>query len=346
MQLDAITQQSDALAQSINQTKAESLATSSTQFGQATSGSLVQFNSVYVSATYGENCVLNANSVGVVYDLTLPNGTARQLTLVEDPLVTTVIRTILADQLPKAGTAVDSGNWAGYEFYIGPSQRANLMNSIGGYFNVTQVTGSWTNCTLNGCYWSGWDGLSPYAGGGNKTYCPSGCIAQTGFLAGVTCANHSCTSAYESWYEFLPGAVVNCNWNPSPAVGDRLFGSVTYSSGTYTVSLDNKNNSQTCSASSNTVPGGTPYYVEYMGEDNSASGVGYLPTFGRTTFDTLDACGPSHCYNGYNYYSNGWYIQDDCCVSTTTPPYSNVVAGTISSSTWGYSDVWKTSAGT
>ena len=343
----SITQQSDALAQSVNQASAESVATTSLQFSAAATDSVVLFNSVNVSGSYGDSCLVVATSVNVVYDVTLQNGTTKQLTVVESPLATAVEQVVLSNVLPVAGTTVPSSNWAGYEFYIGPSQNTNLLNSIGGYFNITKVSGSWVNCTLNGCYWSGWAGLSPDLGGGtNSTNCTSGCIAQTGFLSTVTCSNHTCSSSYEGWYEFLPARVVSCNWSPSPSSGDRLFGDVMYSSGTYTVSLDDKTSSQTCSSSSSSVPGGSPYYVEYMGEDNSVSGVGYLPTFGRTTFDTLDACGPSHCYNGYNYYSNGWYIKDECCVSTTTPPYSNVLVGSLSSSTWGYSDVYSTSAGT
>ncbi len=346
----ALARENIALLSKVNKPRAELLANSSTQFMLATRGSSVQPDSISISSFYGPSCAPNVTNIAVVFDIALPNSTNKAFIIFENPGLTEVTGSELLSHPPSFSTTNPNHTWAGYALYFGASEGTTSVTEAAGQFNVTKIHAPSSTACNPYCTWTPWIGLSPYEGG-NGTNCSGGCIAQTGVESTVECST-SCAYSYEAWYEFLPSPSQPCpNSNLVVSPGDLMYAQVSYSGGTYSISLSDQNTGQSCSSTpitNSTLNGGVPYYAEFIGERSSGY---YLPMFGFTAFGSqigtngpLEACHSSTCYDASYFSSNGWYYLDKCCSSATG--YSNVIVGSISSTLEGFNDTYSSSSGT
>jgi hypothetical protein len=310
--------QGEALRSSLNDTAATNLATSSESFSSDTDGLNPAIDSIFINWSYGSSCVVTLDTVNVVFDL-LASAPAKQLVVTENPSMTTIIGTQLRNTQTSASANMTSGNWDGYEFYGASTQRS--QDIIQAYSEWTVPTPSQSG-SCGTCTFLVWDSLTPYAGGMNSTYCSSGCIDQTGSESEVSCVAGSCIESYELWYEFLGVSAFSACLTVS--AGNTVSADVSYSSGTYYSSVSDVTTSTGCSTQSTTgMPGGTPYYAEFIGE-----AVGVLANFGSVTLTEVQVCPSSTCYNAYHYYNLGYYN----IYNMYHPPYSNVILGAVTGS--------------
>src|SRR5579884_3947197 len=110
-----------------------------------------------------------------------------------------------------AHTTTTSTNWAGY------AATGSTYTSVSTTFTQPSV-----NCSAGDGYSSFWVGLDGYS---------SGSVEQTGTEA--DCSGGS--AVYSAWYEMYPAYPVNYSNTVRP--GDRITETVSYASGTYTLTL-------------------------------------------------------------------------------------------------------------
>lgn len=169
-----------------------------------------------------------------------------------------------------AGSSVCSTNWAGW---ADPTSNGA----------VTAVSGSWVvpslSCPSRGTtYVAIWVGIDGYT---------SSTVEQTGVLGEC----YRGVAIYSAWYEFYPAGMVTFS-GQSVAAGDSVAASVTYSSGTYTVSLAvNGGTPNTASATVSAAQGSSAEWIverPSLCNANSCT-VSTLANFGSTGFTSASA---------------------------------------------------------
>lgn len=336
----SIQNQSNQLVSQVNQSSAISLATLSPSFVNDTAGYNVTYNSFFVDWSYDSTCRVASKNVDVVFDLTQTTGSAKQLVAVENPSISSVEAIIARSVGFRAGTNVTSLNWDGYVFYGASTQRTQHIIEAYAEWDMPTASQPYKNACSSACDYFVWVGLSPYQGGSNATYCPKGCIAQTGSGSEVVCLP-TCSTSYLIWYQFLPHNFVDCN--VTVGAGDSIASTSSYSSGTYYLSTTDSTNMNGCGTSTGTIPGGTPYYAQMIGERVTAPSLTTLAKFSTTTLYDLSICPSNTCYSGYHYYQLGYYYINNMINSG----HHNILLSPVSSSGGSeFTETWETSQGT
>lgn len=167
-----------------------------------------------------------------------------------------------------------SGNWAGYAI------ETNLGNPSTGV--VTAASASWAvpavNPSATNAYSSFWVGIDGYTGPGHGT------LEQIGTIS-ISTPNQA---IYYAWYEFVPNSAVTITTITLRA-GDVVSASVTYSAGSFTLSITQQ---RTGTHFSITQPwaGATETSAEWIAEAPTGPN-GQLPlaNFGTVTFTNAQA---------------------------------------------------------
>ncbi|HKW03790.1 MAG TPA: hypothetical protein VJN71_00700 [Nitrososphaerales archaeon] len=137
--------------------------------------------------------------------------------------------------------------------------------------------------------------------------------------------------------------MVICSATVNP--DDLVAGQASYSGGTYYLSLSDITSGTGCGTKTGSVPGGNPYYAEFIGERLDAESFTALATFNNVNFSEDEVCVPS-CYGAYHYYAQGWYFLDN----VANQGYKNINVGSVSGSsapgTSTFEETWLTSSGT
>lgn len=342
-----ISNQSASLLSSLNANKAASLAIASPQFSHFSEGFNSQFNSAFITWSYGATCEVKVDAVGAVFDLVQGGFITNQILALENPAITIVNQMELRNITMLAGGTVNSINWAGYEFYGAATERTQHILQDYAEWNVPTISSypvNWYDCS-RACSFSPWVGLSPYQGGYNAVNCPKGCIAQTGTESQSTCTSpRLCQLSYYAWYAFLPSSLVDCL---SVSQNDLVAGDVSYSGGTYYLTLTDITSNTGCGTKSGNIPGGTPYYAEMIGERLYLSGsFSTLANFGSSTFSEAQVCPSSTCYGAHYYYQQGWYYIDNMYNSGTKNINVGAVTGSSVPDTSPFTETWLSSQGT
>jgi len=188
---------------------------------------------------------------------------------------------------PLNGT-VYSTNWSGYAV----TAASGSVTSASGSWVVPTVTGS------NGQYVAFWVGIDGYS---SKT------VEQTGVLAQVTGNRRTSTTSYYAWYEFYPSesiieittATKTGTSTSTPATvkpGDTIFAIVTYSSGTFTLTINDETEKWTFTTTGSQ-SGATESSAEWCVEAPSSNfGVLPLANFGTAYFGASYTSVSSTCY--------------------------------------------------
>ena len=180
---------------------------------------------------------------------------------------------------------VYSTNWSGYAV-------------TGATGSVTSANGSWTVPTVTGsngqyaAFWVGIDGAI------------SSTVEQTGILAEVTGNRRTSTTTYYAWYEFYPlESIIEITTATSPSgtpatvkPGDTIFAIVTYSSGTFTLTINDETEKWTFTTTGSQ-SGATESSAEWIVEAPSSNfGVLPLANFGTAYFGASYTSVSSTCY--------------------------------------------------
>ncbi len=159
-----------------------------------------------------------------------------------------------------------ASNWSGYAAV--PS--SGSVSSVSGSWIVPAVTGA-RRTTAYSSFWVGIDGYN------------SGTVEQIGTDSDI----QNGKATYYAWFEFYPNPAYKLLRFPvSP--GDKISASVTYSSGTFTVSITDITTRKTFSTSS-TVPTAARTSAEWIAEAPWSNGVLPLANFGQVTFSSCTA---------------------------------------------------------
>jgi len=168
---------------------------------------------------------------------------------------------------------VYSTNWSGYAV----TGATGSVTSASGSWIVPTVTGS------NGQYAAFWVGIDGYN---------SATVEQTGILAQVTSNRRTSQTTYYAWYEFYPlESIIEITTATSPSgtpatvkPGDTIFASVTYSSPTFTLTINDKTEGWTFTTTGSQ-SGATESSAEWIVEaPSSYFGVLPLANFGTAVF--------------------------------------------------------------
>lgn len=153
-----------------------------------------------------------------------------------------------------------STNWSGY------AVTGSAVSSVSGSWVVPTVTGS-RFTTAYSSFWVGIDGFS------------SNTVEQIGTDSDV----RNGKAVYYAWYEFYPNPMIQIS-SLTIKPGDTISATVSYSSGSFTVTLTDKTTSHTYSTTG-TVSGATESSAEWIAEAPSSNfGVLPLANFGTAKF--------------------------------------------------------------
>jgi len=184
---------------------------------------------------------------------------------------------------------VYSTNWSGYAV----TGAAGSVTSASGSWIVPTVTGS------NGQYVAFWVGIDGYN---------SATVEQTGVLAEVTGNRRTSTTSYYAWYEFYPlESIIEITTATSPSgapatvkPGDTILASVTYLSGTFTLTINDETEKWTFTTAGSQ-SGATESSAEWIVEAPSSNfGVLPLANFGTAYFGEDSTSVSYTCYAKIN----------------------------------------------
>jgi len=189
------------------------------------------------------------------------------------------------DLLSSVNGTVYSTNWSGYAV----TGSAGSVTYAGGSWIVPTVTGS------NGQYAAFWVGIDGYS---------SSTVEQTGILAQVTGNRRTTSTTYYAWFEFYPlESIIRITTATSPSgaaatvkPGDKVFASVTYSSGTFTLVINDKTEAWTFTTTGSQ-SGATESSAEWIVEaPSSMFGVLPLANFGTALFGSDNTGVSNTCF--------------------------------------------------
>jgi hypothetical protein len=177
-----------------------------------------------------------------------------------------------------SGSSWYSTNWSGYAV----TGSSGSVASVQGSWIVPAVTGS-RSTTAYSSFWVGIDGFN------------SNTVEQIGTDSDIQRGK----PVYYAWYEFYPNPMHQIT-TLSISAGDKIFASVTYSNGQFTVSITDVGKS-TWTSSPTTVPGATESSAEWIAEaPSSYFGVLPLANFGTVKFGQDYTSISSTCYATVN----------------------------------------------
>jgi hypothetical protein len=165
---------------------------------------------------------------------------------------------------PSTVTTVDSTNWSGYAV----TSSNGAVTSVSGSWVVPAVTGKGTT------YASSWVGIDGYS---------SSSVEQIGTAEQV--ANGKAT--YYAWYEMYPAGMVTIS-SITVKAGDTVSASVSYSGGTFTMSLtDGSQKTYTVAKSGSSAARSSAEWIQEA--PSSSSGVLPLANFSKVGFSSANA---------------------------------------------------------
>ncbi len=338
--LDKIEQDMQLQGSKIDSVKAISQVSGNEELKSKLQGYNSAFNSIFGNWNFDTtSCTAALQNVNIVYSLSRNNVYVKNVVATLDPALTKI--SSVSEHVGSFNfNSTTSTNWSGYEF-VGASPNPPIVYEAKATWTVPSVSEPWSGaCFFTHCDLAIWSGLEDTLGATNKH------LAQAGTDSGVYCTS-GCSYFYNSWYEFLPNASVQCT-GKEPSPSDSMRVTITNqaknggSQSQYTALIEDLTKSTACGVVNYDYPSmTTPHYAPFINERPIVGGsTARLPQFSSDTV------------TGYMYYSGseptiytpfnaGLYTKSTMINGGNT----NIVISGVNTSGQ-YTSTWHTSNGT